>query len=154
MSPKKIYIPTLSDKQVDFEHLFSMVNQVKLSDNDILFNFSQCQSLRPNAIALLGGIARLAQSQGKKVVFQWDSLQNDTLNKILCQNGFAKIFGYPSQMPLQEAIPYREDTILNMNPIMDYLTEFWIGKGWVHVSNALRDAIVSRHSGAYYTSLR
>ena len=33
---------------------------------------------------------------------------------------------------------------LDMNRIMDYLTYSWIGKGWVHVSELLRDAIAGR----------
>jgi len=31
-----------------------------------------------------------------------------------------------------------------MNGIMDYLTYSWIGKGWVHVSDRLRDAIAGK----------
>ncbi len=150
ITPQRIYIPTLKDKPSDFTWLFTMANQAASSTVDLCFDFSKCESLWPNAIALLGGIARLVESQGKKIIFDWDSLKNEPLKKIIFQNEFAKIFGFHSQTPLQEAIPYREDRIQDkdrtqhMNSIMDYLTEFWIGKGWVHVTNALRDAIVGK----------
>lgn len=144
MSQNRIQIPTLGDKLTDFKKLFSIVNDVKLSPGDIVFDFSHCNALRPNAVAFLGGIARLAQSQVKKVEFDWASLNNKSLNAILCQNDFARIFGKQSRLPLDEAIPYREDKTMNMNPIMDYLTNLWLGRGWVHVSMEVRDAIVGK----------
>jgi len=76
------------------------------------------------------------------VVFDWDSFQNTRVLTNLCQNGFAQTFGYPSQRWHGNSIPYREDMTLDMNGIMDYLTDNWIGRGWVHVSTRLRDAIV------------
>jgi len=62
----------------------------------------------------------------------------------LCQNGFAGTFRHLSSGWDGHSIPYREDKILDMNGIMDYLTYNWIGKGWVHVSHRLRDAIAGR----------
>jgi hypothetical protein len=62
----------------------------------------------------------------------------------LCQNGFAGTFGLPSSPWDGNSIPYREDNTLDMNGIMGYLTYNWIGKGWVHVSERLRDAISGR----------
>lgn len=62
----------------------------------------------------------------------------------LNQNGFAGTFGSPFSGWSGNSIPYREDRSLDMNGIMDYLTYNWIGKGWVHVSGRLRDAIAGR----------
>lgn len=144
MLRRTIYIPSLGDEVADFRKLFSIAEEVKTSCDNIIFNFSDCDSLRPNAIALLGGIARLAESQGKKVIFDWESFKSKSPREILCQNGFAKTFGYSSLKPLQDAIPYREDKVMNMNHIMDYLVDFWLGRGWVHVSFKVRDAIVGK----------
>mmetsp|Transcript_3030 Transcript_3030/g.1720 ORF Transcript_3030/g.1720 Transcript_3030/m.1720 type:complete len:195 (-) Transcript_3030:1608-2192(-) len=52
----------------------------------------------------------------------------------LSQNGFAGYFGYPSPRWDGNSIPYREDQFLDTNNIMDHLTLYWIGKGWVRIS--------------------
>lgn len=143
MSQKTFHISTLSDRKSDFEKLFLIANEINLPFDSFYFDFSNCDALWPNTVALLGGIARLAESKGKQVEFGWESLKNKP-RAILCQNGFAHTFGHSLPTPVQDAIPYREDRSMNMNSIMDYLTDFWIGKGWVHVSKELRDAIAGK----------
>jgi hypothetical protein len=78
------------------------------------------------------------------VTFDWSTLRHGAVMTNLCQNGFAGTFAYPSSRWDGNSIPYREDKTLDMNGIMDYLTYNWIGKGWVHVSDRLRDAIAGR----------
>jgi len=143
MSQKIFYIQNLGDKRTDFNKLFLIAQEINLPFDSFCFDFSNCNSLWPNAVALLGGIARFAESKGKQVVFNWRSLKSGP-KAMLCQNGFAHAFGHLLPTPIQDAIPYREDRSMNMNSIMDYLTDFWIGKGWVHVSKELRDAIVGK----------
>lgn len=143
MSQKILLIPTLSDKKADFKKLFALAHDIKLPFDSFYFDFSKCDSLRPNAVALLGGIARLALSQDKYITFGWETLK-DKPKTTLCQNGFAGTFGYSAPSDLQDAIPYREDKTKNMNSIMDYLTDFWLGRGWLHVSEKLRNAIVEK----------
>lgn len=141
---KVIQIPTLNDRPQDFARLFEIWGETNDYFEDVHFDFSQCRFLRPNAVAFLGGLARLIESRLGKVVFDWNSMQDQAVMTNLCQNGFAGTFSYPSPGWDGNSIPYREEETLDMNGIMDYLTYNWIGKGWVQVSDRLRDAIVGR----------
>lgn len=141
---KVIQIPTLNDRPQDFARLFEIWGETNDYFEDVRFDFSQCRFLRPNAVAFLGGLARLIESRLGKVAFDWNSMQDQAVMTNLCQNGFAGTFSYPSSGWDGNSIPYREEETLDMNGIMDYLTYNWIGKGWVQVSDRLRDAIVGR----------
>lgn len=144
MTQKIIQIPTLNDRAWDFQQLFIIWSQASTYFEDFVFDFSDCQFLRPNAVAFLGGLARLIESRFGTSIFDWNSIHNNAIMINLKQNGFAGTFGLPSSAWDGNSIPYREDLTLDMNEIMDYLTYNWIGKGWVHVSERLRDAIAGR----------
>ncbi len=141
MTQKIIPIPTVNDGPWDFQNLFAIWDQANDYFEDVCFDFSHCGFLRPNAVAFLGGLARLIESRFGSVAFDWASLRNGAVMTNICQNGFAGAFGYPSARWNGNSIPYREDKLLDMNAIMDYLTYNWIGKGWLHISDRLRDAI-------------
>lgn len=144
MTQKVIQIPTLNDRPHDFARLFGIWNETNDYFENIRFDFSLCRFLRPNAVVFLGGLARLIESRLGSVTFDWSTSRHDAVMTNLCQNGFAGTFDYPSTGWDGNSIPYREDNSLDMNGIMDYLTYNWIGKGWVQVSNRLRDAIAGR----------
>jgi hypothetical protein len=137
-----IHIPRLNDSRADFEQLFAIWSQVNDYFEEVRFDFSHCDFLRPNAVAFLGGLARLITSRRGTAVFEWDTLHDKAVMMNLCQNGFAGTFGYSSPSWMGNSIPYREDRTQDMNGIMDYLTDYWLGKGWINVSQDLRDAIV------------
>ncbi len=139
----RLDIPTINDNPGDFEILFGLWHVVNDSSGDVTFDFTPCRFLRPNAIAFLGGLARLIERRGYSAIFDWNTL-NDPVKAILRQNGFASGFGYTgvSGGP-GSSIPYRED-IAQSSDIIDYLTHEWLGRGWVHVSDKLRNAIVGR----------
>ena len=143
MTQKIIQIPTLNDTPEDFQQLFEMSNQVNGLFEDVRFDFSSCRFLRSNAVAFLGGFARLIESLGGSVIFDWDTLRSNSVRANLCQNGFAGNFGYNAKAWSGHSIPYREEMEPDMNEIMDYLTFSWIGK-WVNVTDRLRDAISGR----------
>lgn len=111
---------------------------------DVRFDFSRCSFLRPNAVAFLGGLARLIESRLGTAAFDWDTLRGNAVLMNLCQNGFAGNFGRPSTAWTGNSIPYREDKVMDVNGILDYLTYSWLGRGWVNLSQRLRDAIVGR----------
>jgi hypothetical protein len=144
MSQTVIQIPRLNDYPSDFEQLFKIWSQVNDHFLDIRFDFSRCGFLRPNAVAFLGGLARLIESRMGKAVFDWSTLRDSWVRTTIRQNGFAGAFGDLSAPWDGNSIPYREDAFSDMNTIMDYLTYNWIGKGWVHVSDRLRDAIAGK----------
>ena len=144
MAVKVIQIPTINDAAADFQKLFMLLSQVNGTKEDVQFGFDLCNFLGPNAVAFLGGVARLIEARSGSVCFDWSSLKSNKTLESLCNNGFAQTFGYESDMQRIDTIPYREDRLLDMNNIMDYLTLNWIGNGWVHVSPRLRDAIAGR----------
>jgi len=145
MSKLVLKLPSfLNDKEKDFRKLFDLWHQVEITEGDVDFDFSKCYFLRPNAVAFLGGIARMVESSGRKATFNWDSLSSPAVRTNLSQNGFAGTFGHPITGWEGNSIPYREDHSLDMNAIMDYLTYKWLGKGWILISERLRDAIAGR----------
>ncbi len=145
--PIRIEIPTINDAPSDFDKLFELWNKVRGYSLDIVFDFSRCNFLRPNAIAFLGGLARLVDNRGGQVLFDWKSV-NDKVLTILRQNGFAATFEYKDLLGGPgNSIPYREDNAYANNVetnVVNYLKFKWLGNGWVHVSSKLRDAIVGR----------
>jgi hypothetical protein len=142
MAQKVIQIPTLNDKAADFKQLFIIWHQINDEAENVRFDFSGCKFLRPNAVAFLGGLARLIESRKGTVVFDWETINDSWIRTTIRQNGFASSFGDLRHRWDGNAIPYREDRSLDLDGIMDYLTYNWIGKGWVNVSDRLRDAIV------------
>ncbi len=143
MTEKLIYIPTINDKPEDYIQLFNIRSLVNGYDN-IRFDFSKCEFLRPNAIAFLGGLARVVESRRGSVIFDWDTLHDQWIKNTLRQNGFASAFGDTSGPWSGTSIPYREDRIYCPNGFVDYLSDCWLGRGWVHISEILKNAIVER----------
>lgn len=138
-----VHVPTLNDGQFDFLRMFQIWEMVSQHPAGTRFDFSQCRFLRPNAVAFLGGLARLAQNYNVPIVFDWSTVQSAIFAN-LCQSGFAMSFGHSSPGWNGNSIPFREDRISAANPILDYLTDQWLGRGWVQVSPLLKDAIVGK----------
>lgn len=148
--PIKLDITTINDRPADFDKLFRLWNAAKGSSLDVTFDFSTCDFLRPNAIAFLGGLARLIENRNGRVMFDWNTV-NDKIFAILRQNGFASAFGYAGVLGGPgSSIPYREDQPRSIyasdvkDDIIDYLAYEWLGRGWVHVSPKLKNAIAGR----------
>lgn len=134
-------VPTINDDLGDFDTLFGLWTQVNDHELRVTFDFSRCWFLRQNAVAFLGGLARLIEYRGGTIQFDWASLHPDVgLN--LAKNCFRDAFGDPTAIGTGHTIPYREDKESSKAGLMDYLKQRWLGRGWVNVSPALRDAIV------------
>ncbi len=146
MAQKVIQIPTLNDGPRDFERLFGIWSEVHDYFMDLRFDFSRCRFLRPNAVAFLGGLARLIESRLGSVAFDWSTLHDSWVRTTMQQNGFACAFGDASSPWNGASIPYREDREFHPDGVAEYLSENWLGKGWApaHVSEALKNAIVER----------
>lgn len=138
-----IQIPRLNDAPLDFDWLFSCLQSVnQCPARCFIFDFTNCDFLKPNAVAFLGGVARWIERQGKEFVFDWRTLQQN-IRVNLTQNGFLKTFG-GSQFGAWDgnSVPYREDYQKNKNDLMDYLNSKWFGKNWVQVSHNLRSEVI------------
>ena len=136
-------VTTINDDLSDFDKLFDLWNQANDDFLDVAFDFSRCRFLRHNAVAFLGGLTRLIQSRYGTVIFNWNTLRSD-IRSNLEQNGFISNFGHSGSPWAGNSIPYREDLTQDSTGVMDYLKTKWLARGWVHVSDLLRDAIVGR----------
>ncbi|RDS92597.1 ATP-binding protein [Pseudomonas fluorescens] len=138
-------IPTLNDSPADYIWLFKTLNQVINCTEGTCFTFLYCTNLSPSAIAFIGGLVRLAEHKNIIIRFDWTTLINANVSRELRQNGFAVKFGYTSHgWTSDNSIPYREDAIQEPDQILDYLTDRWIGRDWMRISERLRDSIVGR----------
>jgi len=140
---KTLSIPTIDDNATDFDILFNLWNQTNNDNMDVTFEFSNCNFLRQNAIAFLGGLIRLIQSKGGTVWFNLESISK-TVKANLERNGFIPTLGLGngSVPKTGNSIPYREDSYQDKDVVVDYLKMYWLGQEWVHVSEMLKDAIV------------
>lgn len=142
----QIQVPTINDGLPDFDCLFQLWNQVNDDRLNITFTFERCKFLRQNAVAFLGGLARLIEGRGGKVTFDWNSLQG-TIKTNLSKNGFMHAFNGGYQPWIGNSIPYRED--YDQTHVPNYLTEDWLGRGWITISPDLTTDIVSTVAEIY-----
>ena len=138
-----VQVPTINDRQSDFDTLFRLWAEVNDDELEVTFDFSRCGFLRQNAVAFLGGLARLIAHRCGTFRFDWQSLDPAVAGN-LAKNCFRDMFGDPSPIGTGHAIPYREDKEADKTALMAYLKQLWLGQGWVNISPALRDAIVGR----------
>lgn len=136
----RIYIPTINDTVKDFQALFSLQQLIDQSLN-VEFDFSHCSSLKPHAIALIGGLARSVEKRGGTVHFEWKTCENRVLHHLI-RNEFVRAFGSDIQTQAYDSIPYREHTLKDKASIMEYLKKYWLGRGWVGVSPLLKSKIL------------
>ena len=143
-----VRVPTLGAGPWYWDRLFRLWQLSKRDHVDIRFDFSECTFLGQNAVAFLGGLARLILQRGGNVGFAWDSLE-EAVAANLAQNGFMSAFSGPRKPWSGNSIPYREDPQHDPYGFERYLTHFWLGRGWVNVSSRLSEAIVGNMAEVY-----
>lgn len=150
MSSKLVHINrNINDEHGDYDYLFDLCDQLHdIRDSDVIFNFTGCGFLRQNAVVVLGALVRLLQQRGNTVRFGLYTIQ-DKVRVNLEQNGFLHSLGLGGSPWNGNSIPYREDDYMDGDDYADYLSEKWLGKGWINVSANLRDHIVLRVIEAY-----
>lgn len=138
----QLLILTINDALSDFYRLFRLGQQMALAPpgERIEFDFSQCGFLRQNAVAMIGGMVRLAEHRGHPTSVLLEGASS-WLRTNLYQNGFAHAFGVGSSPWKGNSVPYRQDRELNKEGFLEYLREDWLGRNWLNVSEGLRDAI-------------
>jgi hypothetical protein len=151
---RAVSVPTLNDKGWHFDQLFGLWRDLAQDRVAVRFDFSDCRFLRQNAVAFLGGLVRLIEYRGGCVDFAWDTLQPD-VRANLAQNGFMEAFGGPGRSWSGNSIPFREDPCQNPAPaqrcrlVQRFLSDQWLGRGWVSVSPGLSNAIVGQMAEVY-----
>lgn len=139
---KILWVPTLNDTPADFIQLFQLWQVIKASDSPtFVFDFSSCQFLRQNAVAFLGGLARLIEARGDQAIFDWSTLRGDIQGN-LEQNGFCAAFGAHRGGWQGNSVPYREDPQDNLDGIVNYLDKQWLGRDWVQTDDDIKNQIV------------
>ncbi|MFH1097455.1 MAG: ATP-binding protein [Candidatus Desantisbacteria bacterium] len=139
---KTLSVPTINDyTAANFDVLFNLWNQINNDNMDVTFEFSNCKFLPHSAVAFLGGIIRLIQARGGIVRLVLDSIPTK-VKANLEKNGFLSILGFGGVSKTGNSIPYREDSYQDKVVLVDYLKMYWLERGWVHVSEMLKDVIV------------
>lgn len=140
-----ISIPSLFDELDHFTKMFQILEEVNQHGDsvNVAFDFSKCTFLAHNAVAFVGGLARLIQHRGGEVTFLWDTLTQKVM-KNLARNKFLSTFDYPKTDEVGNSIPYREDKTEDKHGLLEYLQKVWMGHGWVKVSPLLKNAVVGR----------
>ncbi len=139
---KILRVPTLNDDRDDCSQLFLLWQEAHALEHPIVkVDFSSCRFLRQNAVAFLGGLARLIQASGRAVVFDWDTLQDD-IRANLTQNGFIDTFDGTRRGWTGNSVPYREYRDESIGAIAEYLENRWLGRGWVQIDQDSSEEIV------------
>lgn len=149
--PTAVTIPvrTINDSEADQDRLCDLWARVNSDNLHVTFDFTDCRFLRQNAVAFLGGLARLIEYRGGHCTFNWNTLQGPILGN-LQQNGFVNAMNGNGGGWTGNSIPYREDTHADRDNLLDYLKTKWMGRPeWVNVSDRLRDLIVGRVCEAF-----
>ncbi len=139
-------IPTINDYSSDFIKLFKLREQVeKCKGIEVIFDFSKCGFLRQNAVAFIGGLARLINHYGGQAKFSWDTMQNN-IRANLVRNGFMAAFGGEVSGYFGNSIPYRQDICGDIDDsisdVMTYLDDQWLGRSWVNIDPFTKDEVV------------
>jgi hypothetical protein len=142
------FVPTLNDTNWDTNLMVGMWQRLGSGGQLVEFDFSQCRFLRQNAVAFLGGLARLIEHRGGQVVFRWHTLDSAIATN-LAQNGFMGAFGQALGPWPGNSIPFRHDLMRDERGFENYLTRLWLGRNWVNVSPDLGSVIVGNMAEIY-----
>jgi hypothetical protein len=135
----RIKVPTINDGEADYEKLFEIVEAVR-REKIVWFDFTDCRYLRQNAVATLGGVARLVESNGGVVSFEWGSCCTEVLEN-LKQNGFIRAFGKEVLVSAGNSIPYKESAVKDKASLMQYIKKGWLERGWLNITANERSAV-------------
>ena len=135
-----ISIPRINDDPRDFDTLFSIWKACQ-DPQHIDLDFANCDFLKQNAVAFLGGMIAHIKSEGRSVFLRDDTL-SPALRRNLEQNGFLYEMGLDVPPWDGNSVPYRHDRQPDMDTISRYLREKWIGRGWLNIHPNLTEAVV------------
>lgn len=137
-----VMVPRLNDELWDAQQLVLIWQQVVQAGDgaEVSFDFSKCDFLRPNAVAFLGGLARLIVHRGGVVHLLADTMRG-AVQTNLHQNGFAHAMGAGIAAWQGNAIPYQEHLTHDKDKIIESLKRDWLGRGWINLSPARANEI-------------
>ncbi|GIK67560.1 MAG: hypothetical protein BroJett018_53540 [Chloroflexota bacterium] len=146
-----IDVPRLNDSHEDFDTLFDFWHKVTHSEkSDVLFTFEQCSFLQQNAVAFLGGLARLAQYQGRKVIIRKATIRQNVKDHLIRNEFLCTLLDESKPEKKANTIPYHEDRRGDKRSYIKYLQESWLQSGWTgQISKELKELITQFVIEAY-----
>ncbi len=139
----------INDDRTDFNYLFRQINSLRdVHGRKIYFHFNGCGFLRQNAVSLLGALVRALQQNENIVYFDMSSMA-DQVAMNLKQNGFLNELGLGGPRWDGNSIPYREDKVILSDNYTIYLSQHWLGRDWVRISDKLKIFIIDSVIEAY-----
>jgi hypothetical protein len=136
-----VRVPRLNDGPSDFGWLFRLQDALNKHDEDVALDFSGCDFIRQNAVAIIGGLAVDLEMRGLVMRAMPETLRSD-VRRNLERNGLLEYLGVSCARNAGTAIPFRHDATKDADAIVTYLEQSWLGNGWVNVSQRALDRIV------------
>lgn len=149
---KVIKIPTLNDNPSDYDALFQILRSLNQGVMSVRLDFTHCVFLRQSAVAFLGGLIRLIESRGGKSHIAQETLEPQVKANLMKNNFLSTLLGEREFGAQGNTIPFREDHEWENTKMVDYLKYKWLGRGWLHISDNLRDAIIGKVAEIYLNS--
>ena len=145
MLPIHVSIPTTWNHPNTYDKLVAISEQADTAvrnDGLVSLDFSTCTFLHHHAVAFLGGLIRRLQQQGCTVSIDIEQM-NTQVRMNLRKNGFLSAFGFDNAVGQSNAIVFREDPFQDAGSYIAYLRDSWLGRGWVDVSERVKDVVSS-----------
>lgn len=143
----RFHVPSITATQKTFNRFLTKARPFFEGEQDVRFDFSSCTFLHPSALTVLGGLARVIESRGGRAVFEWTTCRPDVFQS-LRRSQFASAFHFndtnSASSESKHIIPFREQRELDAEGTVTYLSDRWLGRGWLDISEPLREAIVGR----------
>jgi hypothetical protein len=128
----------------------SAISRIPSNKLKIVIDFNYCTFLDHLGVAFLGGLIHLIRDRQGDVTFKWHTLSSK-IRMNLAQNGFLQEFSENTEPWDGNSIPFRHDFDLTScnGGILPYLENQWLGRGWINISNRLKESIISTISEIY-----
>lgn len=146
--PLGIAVPRLNDQVRDVAVIASMFTHAKARSArgiTIPIDFSECDFLRPTAVAAIGGIvAQIKHSEGDAAILT-DTIRS-SVRSTLRRNGFLAAHGLekPHVTKGQTQVTYRHDKHAEATEFARFLSEEWLERHWFTVGAVQPEIIKDR----------
>lgn len=140
----RLLIGRINDALVDIgriAHLYEIADKWAGRGFTLPLDFTDCDFLRPTAVAALGGIIAHIESKGGTAPILRGSLQ-PRVRDALTKNGFLAAHGIDVQAYANNAVAYHHDRTPNADAFARFLAEEWLSRNWISLSRDVRQEII------------
>lgn len=151
-SLRRISVPRLNDEPNDFKALFALSDLVRSIDDPIVLLFHQCDFLRQNAVAFLGGLLATAELMDRSVTLDTDSMPPG-VRRNLMKNGFLAGRINAAGWHTGTVVPYRGDPLCGWSECGEALNEHLyahlLDKDWIYMSARVKREVANTINEIY-----